>query len=998
MDPLTISVSVIAVIQMADRVIELCKKYLGAARDAPADLRLILIETSSIKSVLDNLHFLTSCSHGPSTLESLAGDDGPIEGCRHLICELEALLSGPLGGSHENGVVADGGTKRQRVKSVLAALAWPTRESKSKKLLGQLSQHKETISLALTTDSARDIKEIKAKTTQIQNTLTDLQKQQIHKWLQSTDPRPLHYRACEQYETGTGDWMLRSDEWQAWLAGKTRCLWIHGIPGAGKTILASHMIESFNNLNRSDDDDDNSDSEGKKTQKLCTVYFYCYFGHNQDEAVPFLRWTVSQLCRHADLVPPRLHRLYKEGGQPNLVDLMHSLAEIVKEFERVYLFVDAVDESIPRENLLRVIRDLATDSRFDNVRTVVTSRQYIDIENVMSEISVPMSMTNPLLDEAIRIYVGAQLEKHLKLRRWPAYLQEEVLEALSAKAKGMFRWVVCQIDALQRLKPDSGIVRNALANLPKTLYDTYERIFLQIPEEASTFVHHALQWIFSYREMVGNNISSPVLLEAIQKSTSELAFSANDYVYDDDLLREFCGCLVTLMPEARRSRIHVHQDSDSGESDDPDDAEARAPFQVMAVSFAHYTVWEFLISARIRIGSAKSFAVDGQSAMLEFAKMAMIEALNPEAMYRNVQSKEWESDERDPEIVCHSFYNVFGFSCIATSMLAVHKYGELIDERDDLRALAFDLLNPTKPHLAHLEEAGRRIESEFAFFESETGLSRWFQLWRVIWITPPTNSNARHLLNLLLTDQSCRLPRRFFAGIEKETVLRDRLDVEIRGGYVDGPGLHLEVSLVELCASVHRGMGPRKFWSLVDFGAGFFDPWLVIMAYITNHNHEYNCGEQCALERLLQIGAWSPNIPAGLLQAAVAARDAEGVKTLLKWGADPNGIGDIMVDELDKFSFLRGRSPLHILNKSINIYGAGNGEGWKWFTVPLIEETLLQYGARDFTIPEKTTDLPSCFIHPKQSSSESKKEEDAVGDEPEGSGIAEDVDTGNTKG
>ncbi|KAK3685175.1 hypothetical protein B0T22DRAFT_537570 [Podospora appendiculata] len=626
MDPFTISVSVIAVIQMADRVIDLCKNYLGAARDAPADLRLILFETSSIKSVLDNLHFLTSCSHGPSTLESLAGGDGPIEGCRRLICELEELLSGPPGGSNEDGVAADGGTKRQKVKTVLTALAWPAKGSKAKKLLGQLSQHKETISLALTTDSAaevkcpmldrRDIKEIKAKTTHIQNTLTNLQKQKVHKWLQSTDPRPLHYRACEQYEIGTGDWMLRSDEWKAWLDSKTRCLWIHGIPGAGKTILASHMIESSKELNRSDDYDSDSDNETARETSSVHLYFYCYFGHNQDEAVPFLRWVVDQLCRLAEHIPPRLYRLYKEGGQPNLVDLMHSLAEILKKFERVYLFVDAVDESMPRENLLRVIRDLATDSRFDNVRTMVTSRQYIDIENVMSEISIPVSMNNPLLDEAIRIYVEAQLEKHPKLRRWPAYLQEEVLEALSAKAKGI-----------------------ALANLPKDLFDTYERIFLQIPEEARTFVHHALKWIYSYREIIGDSISSPVLLEAIQRSTSELAIPASDYVYDDDLLREFCG------------------------------------------------FWEFLVSPRIRNGNARSFAIEGQSAVLEFAKMAMLEVLHPKAAYRElVQSKAWASNERDSDHICHSSYNVFGFNCIASSILALNKFGGLVDEHDDLRA------------------------------------------------------------------------------------------------------------------------------------------------------------------------------------------------------------------------------------------------------------------------------------------------------------------------
>lgn len=37
--------------------------------------------------------------------------------------------------------------------------------------------------------------------------------------------------------------MLRSLEWTEWLDAKQRCLWVHGIPGAGKTVLMCHLFE-----------------------------------------------------------------------------------------------------------------------------------------------------------------------------------------------------------------------------------------------------------------------------------------------------------------------------------------------------------------------------------------------------------------------------------------------------------------------------------------------------------------------------------------------------------------------------------------------------------------------------------------------------------------------------------------------------------------------------------------------------------------------------------
>jgi len=220
--------------------------------------------------------------------------------------------------------------------------------------------------------------------------------------------------------------MLRSPHWANWLEGKTRCVWIYGIPGAGKTVLASHLIEKIK-----------EHCEGSMTRKCAYVYYYCYFGHNQEEAVPFLRWTINRLCRQADLIPTYLYELYKHGGQPSIVELLRALEATLEVFDNIYIATDAIDESMPRDDLLSVLRDLATDLRFQKVQLLSTSRQYIDIEKVMQQISVSMSMSNPLLEEDIKIYVRSQLHTNPKFRHWPLHLLGEVVEALSTGANGM---------------------------------------------------------------------------------------------------------------------------------------------------------------------------------------------------------------------------------------------------------------------------------------------------------------------------------------------------------------------------------------------------------------------------------------------------------------------------------------------------------------------------------------------------------------------------------
>lgn len=141
--------SVTAIVQISDRIIGVCKYYIKTARDAPSDLRAILIEVLTMKTIFETQEFLTEHNKElSSVVSSLSGEGGPIEGCRRSITELERLL-------HQNIVKhgGQGGSQRRKMQSTSAALAWPLKASKARKLLDDIMRHKATVSLALTTDS-----------------------------------------------------------------------------------------------------------------------------------------------------------------------------------------------------------------------------------------------------------------------------------------------------------------------------------------------------------------------------------------------------------------------------------------------------------------------------------------------------------------------------------------------------------------------------------------------------------------------------------------------------------------------------------------------------------------------------------------------------------------------------------------------------------------------------------------------------------------------------
>ena len=143
--------SVIAVIQISDRIIELCKFYIESLAETPSSLRAVLIEISTLKTVFKTLQFLGKCDHSTTALQKhLSGPDGPIEGCRSAIAELEKLF--PSQSVRKAGQNTSA-SKTQKIQTALATLAWPLKQSRVQELLRQISNYKAVIQLTLSTES-----------------------------------------------------------------------------------------------------------------------------------------------------------------------------------------------------------------------------------------------------------------------------------------------------------------------------------------------------------------------------------------------------------------------------------------------------------------------------------------------------------------------------------------------------------------------------------------------------------------------------------------------------------------------------------------------------------------------------------------------------------------------------------------------------------------------------------------------------------------------------
>jgi len=99
--------------------------------------------------------------------------------------------------------------------------------------------------------------------------------------------------------------------------------------------------------------------------------------------------------------------------------------------------IDAVDESKPYTGMLSLLVTLMTEPRFANLRLLISSREYLDIEQALKPYAVSVSMSNEAVQEDIRLVVSVTLRFNPKFQSWPVSLYRETEIALAKGAKGM---------------------------------------------------------------------------------------------------------------------------------------------------------------------------------------------------------------------------------------------------------------------------------------------------------------------------------------------------------------------------------------------------------------------------------------------------------------------------------------------------------------------------------------------------------------------------------
>ena len=140
MDPLSVTASIIAVIQLTGSVISTVYNYRKGVKHASEDTAKIIQDLTAFSQILEKLlemienERFTEGTHFAS-LEDLVKPDGPLGSCQKTLERLNAKLQ------PENGW-----------RAAKQSLTWPLKQDYVKKTLDEIATAKDTLGLAITVD------------------------------------------------------------------------------------------------------------------------------------------------------------------------------------------------------------------------------------------------------------------------------------------------------------------------------------------------------------------------------------------------------------------------------------------------------------------------------------------------------------------------------------------------------------------------------------------------------------------------------------------------------------------------------------------------------------------------------------------------------------------------------------------------------------------------------------------------------------------------------
>ncbi|KAH6889026.1 hypothetical protein BKA70DRAFT_884392 [Coprinopsis sp. MPI-PUGE-AT-0042] len=387
--------------------------------------------------------------------------------------------------------------------------------------------------------------------------------------------RNIYHDMLSKATLGTGMWLVKGDKFRVWLEpnGNIKIFWGSGIPGAGKTILASIVIQRLEALRKETDG------------KICVCYIYFRYSDRSKMTVRNVLETLAMqtLERHPDclaVIEETYAQHLHERTEPTEAQLLTLLSQLTKGMTATFYILDALDEAHTKIQLA-VVKALASL----NVKLFITSRPLKTVES-----SFPAAHTFPIIaqDTDIDLHIAKGINENAELQRLlqdDPELRDEIISTIKGNCCGMFLHASLQIDALGECLSAQDVT-DTLKAFPSSIEDVYRQTWARISNEShkhASLAKAVLVWVLN----ASRSMTIDELERAMATSPDTHKFEPRRLVPETTLV-SLCGGLIAVEEESRLVRL-VHYTAKDTLEDLLHDAFPQPHSLLAAVCMTHLT-------------------------------------------------------------------------------------------------------------------------------------------------------------------------------------------------------------------------------------------------------------------------------------------------------------------------------------------------------------------------------------------------------------------------
>ncbi|KAH0491001.1 hypothetical protein TgHK011_002447 [Trichoderma gracile] len=364
--------------------------------------------------------------------------------------------------------------------------------------------------------------------------------EKIRRWLQPTayDIAGGEYRRhLSSHVVGTSHWLTSSDAYQKWLRSDEHgLLWIKGIPGSGKSVMAANLIDEL--------------AKSHPGSPVLYFFFRQIIDANHEPRALLRDW-MDQLLSYSPPLQKQL-KTYVEAHRAvesvSLEDMWKHLRLAFASLPaRVFCVADALDEiDCGHNGFLRALGELG-QWRPKTVKVLITSRPVASVEMPLRKTPcLHIRLQEELVDVDIATYVQYTLSRSSIPRSdWNV-----IADAVPGRANGLFLYAKLAMDAF--LEPGVDI-NSVLSKLPTDLNALYTDLLAEHAQRSGVpddIQHLILQSV--------THATRPLRLLELAEMI-RISFRGNstrDIKTTKDLIRAACGPLLEILPDETVSVIH----------------------------------------------------------------------------------------------------------------------------------------------------------------------------------------------------------------------------------------------------------------------------------------------------------------------------------------------------------------------------------------------------------------------------------------------------------